>query len=215
VPYVGKQYRFSLEKSESARLLIENYKRASARLAGFVPKAELRVLSSGPGMVARLRWVAVGKRRFHPVYLFVHYDEGRGVFMLVNRPRYPAYLMGFIGAMVFAGLHPAAVFNTGKDLRALVTEDPDMALAIAREGLRRGVVSGRRFLDYPDISYEGFLYRVPIGLLAFLNEKPPLKLVDVITEHVEYEGWVYPLEIAVNAVKLAQKKEGEGGGQKT
>lgn len=209
---MSNMYRFSLEESESARFLVENYRRASARLARFMPKAELRMLPSGPDAVARLRWVAVGKRRLHPVYLFVRYDEGKGAFMLVNRPRYPAYLMGFIGAMVLAGFHPAAVFNTGRDLRALVAEDPGRALSIAVEGLRRGVVSGRRFLDYPDISYEGFLYRVPIGLLAFLNEKPPLKPVDVITGHVEYEEWVHPLEIAANAVRLAQKRE--GGGEK-
>jgi len=213
---VGAVYRFSVDERERAEFLVQNYEEAALALAKFVPRAELKVLPGGPRMAARLRWLAVGEKSYHPVYLFVHYDQERGVFFLINRPKYPAYLLGFVGAMVSAGLSPALLVDTGGDLRALVAGSREKAVEVAREGLRRGVVSGRRFLDYPDISFEGYLYELPVGRLAFLNPKPPLRHVDFIRGHEEPEWWVHPLDIARNAfnllvLKMAEGAEKEGG----
>lgn len=188
-------YTFSLEPEDSAKALIYNYKITSTRLARIIPKAELKVYHYNDRKVGRLRWLAIGEKYYHPVYLFVYHDVERDAIILVNKPRYPAYLLGFIGAMVMVGLQPSVIINTGGDIRAVLVPDYEKAVKIAEEGLKHGVVSGRRFMDFDDISFEGYLYNTPIGNIAFINRKPG-ELLDLIHDHVEYEEWVHPLEIS-------------------
>lgn len=188
-------YSYSLEMEDSAKGLISNYSSASVRLVRFIPKAELKIYDTARGKVARFRWLGIGEKYYHPVYVFVYYDKEKDTIILVSKPRYPAYLLGLIGAMVMTGLYPAVMINTGKDIRSVLVPDYEKAIRIAEEGLKHGVISGRRFHDFDDISYEGYLYNTPIGYIAFIEEKPPLEPVDFIHEHVEYDEWVHPLEI--------------------
>jgi len=191
-------YRFSMDEQETAKSLINNYETASVKLLRIMPKAEMKMVTENNKEYVRFHWVAVGEKYYHPIYLFVYYEQDKDAFILINKPKYPAYLLGFIGSMVLAGLHPAVMMNNEMDIRAVVVSDIEKALLIASEGLKHGVISGRKFLDFPDISYEGFLYETPIGFISFLNEKPPFKPFDIIKEHSEYNDWIHPIDITKN-----------------
>jgi hypothetical protein len=197
---MSKVYTFTLDDETSAKALIYNYKLASLRLVKHLPKMEMKLLESDNVKIARFRWVGIGKKYYHPVYVFLKYNEEKDVFILINKPKYPAYLLGFIGSMVMVGMHPAVLINTVKDVRAVVTSDYEKALLIANEGLKHGAISGRKFLDFEDISYEGYLYEVPIGYVAFLEEKPPFHPYDIIVDHAEYDEWVHAIDIVREVV---------------
>jgi len=190
-------YRLAAGDRERARALIQLYALAGGRLAEHAPRAEV----VERGSVVRFRWVGVGRRYIHPVYVVAAYDRGRRVLVLSNRPAYPAYLMALAGALHMAGLHTAVVARVSDaEVRAVLSPDYDHAVSLAAAGLASTrLVSPRRFLDL-DVSFEGYLYRVPVGYVAFETPKP-LKQVDVIEDHEEYENWASPVEVAKNIVE--------------
>lgn len=199
-------YKFTIDEKETSSALIYSYKLASLKLVQILPKGELKILASNKKKIARFRWVGVGDKYYHPVYLFIYFDEENQYFLLINKPKYPLYLLGFLGSMIMLGFHPAVIVNTEKDIRSIVVNDYEKATTIAREMLKHGVISGRKFLDFDDISYNGYLYEVPIGFIAFLDKKPPFEPIDIITRHIEYDWWIHPLELTINAFSLAEKK---------
>jgi len=181
----------SLEFSTDPGDVADGYIQWLASLGGYAALAAPRAegLALGEGSV-RLRWVGVGRRYIHPVYVYV---EARGDYLVARaRPPYPAYLLAVLGALAAAGMHPAGVLCAGGELRAAASPDYWAALAFAE----RLLAAGRAVAPGTPV-FEGTLRRTGC-MYAVAEAGEP---VDEILRHRERKWWRSPLEAWATVVK--------------
>lgn len=181
--------KISSDEADLAESLIQWYMDAGLRLAQEAPRSEGLVI----GDTLRLRWVAIGEKYRHVVYVFIRpYKDG---LLLSVRPRYPAYLMAAVGLLTSIGYYPGIVVTAGDELRAFMTRDYDVALSVAIAAVRKRYVSPYnmdmwRFqgpLYLTDVGYVATMEPVAMGLVA-------MEPYDNIIEHVERDWWKNPVE---------------------
>lgn len=191
-------YRFTMDEEVVSSSVVEFCTEAGIRLARILPKAELVKIDE---TTMRFRWVAVGVKYYHPIYVYVSRSGNDSHLLLVNKVPYPAYLLGLAGALALGGLYVATVTRVGSELRAILVQDRSVAGELVSRLIKgHNIVTCSRFLEMRDISFEGYLYKLPIGYIAFMDKKPKLRHVDVITEHEEKDGWIEPVKIGLGAL---------------
>lgn len=140
------------------------------------------------------RWVAVGERFYHPVYVTHRFDRDTGAVILTAMPPYPAYLLATMGLYVRLGYHPSGVVLVSGGrynvLRGLLSPGWEEAVGVVLELLQSPVV----VLDPAqvaglDVGFEGYMYRTPLGYVAFENRKLS-ELYDYIVEHTKGDRYM-------------------------
>jgi len=192
---------------------IEDVARACAYLAKISPKARVRV--TGDAVV--FKYTAVGRKYRHHIYVEYRSIPERQMAVIRVKPKYPAYLFPVLAPhMVIA--YPAGIFPLEDEVRAIVVPEFEQAVEVLKQAYTKyTLLDPSRFTEDEEVGFEGYLYRTPVGLVSFLQERGSFELVDIIESHVEDEeegeDIVHPVDFFKNVMDEAFKKWVESSGK--
>jgi len=176
------KYAVTVTPQEWAGAYIEFFARTAARAFKISPPARVS-FSAGRAL---LKFTAVGKRFRHHIYVELCTEDNRGVFVV--KPPYPMYLLGVVAPFLALPSYPMYAAREGESIRVVLTQGYDEAVKNIADALTHShLLDPADFLD-DTASFEGYLYELPIGYVAFLEEKPGFgDYLDEIEMHEEEE----------------------------
>ena len=177
------QYELAVTPQDWAEAYIENF----AKLAGYIERMTPPARIVPGERKVTLKFTAIGRKWRHHIYVeFVpHPEKNVGIFKV--RPPYPVYLLAVM--IPFATVsYPAVILPVKNEIRALMVPDYELAVKTLADAMTKfKLLDPADFGEESGVAFEGYLYRTPIGYVAFVEEKPHFRLVDVIEAHLEEE----------------------------
>jgi len=157
---------------------------ASAAAAALRISPPARVRATGSGFL--LKFTGIGKKMRHHVYVEFREERGRGVFTV--KPPYPMYLLAAVAPFFALPSFPMYAAREGDSVKVVLTQSYEEAVTQLADALTKMPLLDPADFLLEGASFEGFLYRLPAGYVAFIEEKPGFgSYLDEIETHEEEE----------------------------
>jgi len=175
-------YELPSDLSQIAEGYIDFYLKASSRALSMSPKC--KIINRNNKIY--FKFTGIGKIKTHFIYVEFEGKEDKGIFRVM--PPYPMYLLAVTAPFLTIPSFPAYVARDGNKITAILVSNPVKAIDTLTEAMKKkSILSPLDFL-LKDTSFEGYLYKLPAGYVAFIEEKPGYgEYYDIIVKHKEDE----------------------------
>jgi len=175
------RYGISVTPLEWAESYIVLFAHTAGRALRISPPARVSVSNRK----AVLKFTGIGRKMRHHIYIEFYVENNRGVFTV--KPPYPMYLLAVVAPFLTIPSYPMYVAREGDNIKAILTQSYEEAIKNLADAMSRiPLLDPADFLE--DTSFEGYLYELPIGYVAFIEERPGYgNYIDVIETHEEDE----------------------------
>jgi len=175
------KYDIPISPVQWAESFIMFFAHAAGRALRISPPARVSV-STGKAV---LKFTGVGRKYRHHVYIEFHVEDNRGIFTV--KPPYPMYLFALVAPFLTIPSYPMYAAREDDNIKVILTQSYEEAINYLADAMRRiPLLDPTDFLE--DTSFEGYLYELPVGYVAFIEEKPGFgDYFDVIETHEEDE----------------------------
>jgi len=175
------KYTISVSPTEWAESYILFFARAAGRALRISPPARVST-STGKAI---LKFTGIGRKMRHHVYVEFYAENNRGVFVV--KPPYPMYLFAVVAPFLTMPSYPMYAARENDNIKTVLTRSYEEAIKSLADAMTRiPLLDPTDFLE--DTSFEGYLYELPIGYVAFIEEKPGFgDYLDEIETHEEDE----------------------------